>query len=135
MKIGRPSKYNKDTIVKALDYLNNLPEDEVVHTMEGLAEAIGVVRETIYAWINEDDKKAFSHIVKQVLQRQGKMLVNNGLNGKYNQKVAGILLSKHGYREGVEVTGKDGKDLPTPILANVPVHNSNEENIIPKEED
>ena len=117
--MARPSEYNDQILVKAREYLDNLPEDEVVHSIEGLADALGITRPTIYDWISQADKEEFSYIVEKVRQSQGKKLVNKGLSGDFNSKIAAVMLSKHGYREGHELTGKDGKDLPTPILANI----------------
>ncbi len=37
--------------------------------------------------------------------------MNNGLSGDYNPTIAKVLLTKHGYREGIEATGKDGEKL------------------------
>ena len=112
---GRPTDYNDEILKKARKYLDKLPADEVVHSIEGLAEAIGVTRPTIYDWESQVDKKEFSYIVEEVRQRQGKTLVNKGLTGEFNSKITAVMLSKHDYREGHEHTGKDGKDLiPSP---------------------
>jgi hypothetical protein len=40
-----------------------------------------------------------------------------------------------GYSKRSELTGKDGKDLPTPILGNVPTDNINKESIDPQKQD
>jgi hypothetical protein len=48
---------------------------------------------------------------------QEQRLLNKGLDSGYNSTIAKLVLSKHGYRDSQELTGKDGKDLlPTPIL-------------------
>ena len=111
MTAGRPTEYKEEILVKAQDYYDNLPEDEVIHSIEGLAEHINIARSTIYEWIKDEDKKDFSDIVSQILERQGKFLINNGLSGKYNSKITMALLSKHGYREERGFVGAEGKDL------------------------
>lgn len=46
-------------------------------------------------------------------------------------------IGKNDYSKRSELTGKDGKDLPTPILANanVPTHNGNQEDSQPQQTD
>jgi hypothetical protein len=111
---GRPTLYNDEIVAKAQAYLDNLPADEVVHSIEGVAIAMGITRETVYQWEDEEGKEIFSDIVKQVRLHQARTLVNSGLKGDFNSKIAAVMLSKHGYREGHDVT-TDGKALPTPI--------------------
>lgn len=110
-KGGRPTIYSQAILDLARMYLDNLPEDEVVHSIEGLADYIHIARSTIYEWTSQEDKKEFSDIVESVLAKQGKTLVNNGLNNKFSSAITKVMLSKHGYREGIEQMGKDGKDL------------------------
>ena len=110
-KGGRPTIYAKAILDLARMYLDNLPEDEVVHSIEGLADYICVNRDTIYDWASQDDKKEFSDIVEQVRHKQAKTLINKGLDNKFSSAITKVMLSKHGYREGIEQMGKDGKDL------------------------
>ncbi len=111
MPAGRPTIYNKNILKNAKDYLLNLPNDEHLHSIEGLSDYINVARSTIYDWASQDEKKEFSYIVEQILNKQGKTLINNGLIGKFNQSITKVMLTKHGYREGIEQTGKDGEKL------------------------
>lgn len=115
-KGGRPTSYSQAILDLAREYLDSLPEDEVVHSIEGLADYIQIARSTIYEWISQEDKKEFSDIVANVLEKQGKTLINNGLNNKFSSSITKVLLTKHGYREGIENTGKDGKDLIPPTI-------------------
>lgn len=101
-KVGRPSDYSEEMLIKARNYLDNLPTDEVVHSIEGLADYLGITRGTIYDWASQEEKKEFSHIVEEVRQRQGKTLINKGLKNEFNSKIAGMMLSKHGYAEKTE---------------------------------
>lgn len=105
---GRPTSYNEEIIKKAQDYLENLPEGEIIHTIEGLALYLGVDRTTIYDWARQDTKTEFSHIVKGILTKQGMTLLNGGLQGVLNPKIAALILSsKHGYVEKQEVETKN----------------------------
>lgn len=115
-RTGRPPyKYNPELVAKAREYLENpLPPDEVVHSIEGLSLYINVSRQAIYDWISQEGKDDFVDIVSRILAKQGKKLLNRGLDSTFNSKIAAVMLSKHGYREGHEVTGADGKDLFTP---------------------
>jgi len=78
-------------------------------SIEGLALYLDVARSTLYLWKEED--KEFSDIIDKLQEKQANMLINKGLSGDYNPTIAKVLLTKHGYREGVEQTGKDGKDF------------------------
>lgn len=113
--MARPSDYTPEILNKARAYRDNLlPIDEVVHTIEGLAEAMGITRTTIYDWISQDSKEEFSDIATEILSRQAKTLVNKGLDGKFNSSIAKVMLSKHGYREAIDqdITTK-GKEINT----------------------
>lgn len=110
---GRPTIYNEEVIKKVEEYLN-IPrpnDDEVIPSIEGLSLHIGIARSTIYEWISQEDKQAFSDIVNEVLAKQGKTLINQGLSGKFNPAITKVILTKHNYRDSQEITGKDGKDL------------------------
>jgi hypothetical protein len=117
MPAGRPTEYNSEIIKKAKDYLNNLPEGEVVHSIEGLGLYLGIDRSTIYDWESQEEKKEFSYIVESIRQKQAQTLINKGLENKFNSSITKVMLTKHGYREGIENTGKDGKDLIPPTLS------------------
>lgn len=52
-----------------------------------------------------------------------------------SKHVTSTLGKADGYSNRTELTGKDGKDLPTPILGNVFNNNSNAENIEAPKED
>jgi len=111
MPKGRPTEYTPELLEKAREYLENLPEDEVVHSIEGLAIYINIARSTIYDWLGQDGKEDFSDIVSSVLAKQGKTLINKGLKQEFSSPITKVMLTKHGYREGIEQTGKDGAPL------------------------
>ena len=111
MRTGRPTEYSQAILDLANMYLDNLPEDEKLHSIEGLADYIDIARSTIYEWISQEEKKDFSDIVEKILNKQGKTLINKGIIGEFTPAITKVMLSKHGYREGIEQMGKDGKDL------------------------
>lgn len=110
-KGGRPTSYSQAILDLARMYLDNLPKDEKLHSIEGLSDYINIARSTIYEWISQEDKKEFSDIVESILNKQGKTLINKGIVGEFTPAITKVMLSKHGYREGIEQMGKDGKDL------------------------
>lgn len=141
--MARPQEYTDDIVVRAKEYIdscsdthyevkkkpkikdgvyNGEDEDVVIKktklpTIEGLALYLGIHRDTIYDWESQDDKSKFSDIISELRQKQADMLINNGLTGAYSPVISKVLLTKHGYRDSQEVTGKDGKDLIPDIQA------------------
>ncbi len=68
-------------------------------------------RATVYDWCKGTEfeteaekaiREDFSYIVDRVRREQAKKLINNGVGGLYQAKVAGMILSKHGYAEKTE---------------------------------
>lgn len=115
--MARPTSYNKEILEATKQYAKDwktlFPED-VIPTIEGLSLHINIARSTIYDWISQEDNeelKEFSDIVGNILANQGKTLVNKGLTSEFNSSITKAILSKHGYREGTELTGLGGKDL------------------------
>jgi hypothetical protein len=126
---GRPLTYSKDIIEKAKEYVDKCEDEEYerirtegtasttyelklkvkLPTIEGMALYLGVRRETLYDW--ESKYKEFSNIIDKLRQKQADTLISKGLSGDYNPTIAKVLLTKHGYREGLEQTGKDGESL------------------------
>lgn len=111
MTAGRPTDYSEALLKKAREYLSNRPEDEVVPSIEGLADYIGVTRTTIYDWESQEEKAEFSYIVEQVRHKQAKELINKGLEGKFNPTMSKVILTKHGYtdKSELDVTTKGDK--------------------------
>lgn len=134
-EVGRPTKYGEEILKKTREYLNGcgvVIDSETGKTIsvnlpsiEGLSVFLHINRDTIYQW--EKENKEFSDIVNELRAKQGEFLINNGLSGKFNPLITKVILTKHGYREGVDATTND-KDLPTPILNGIFSNNGDKEN-------
>jgi hypothetical protein len=146
--LGRPVEYDEETVIaKGRAYLDScVDEIEEYHktrgeksdgyerlvrvklpTIEGLALAIGIHKDTIYDW--EKKYPTFSDLTNDLRAKQADALINNGLSGDYNPLLSKLLLSKHGYKEATETdVTSGGKALPTPIL-NVLCDNGDKESI------
>jgi hypothetical protein len=118
--VGRPSKYTPELLAKAKQYEANhkvAGEDEVLPTIEGLAIYLGIMRKTIYNWLQDEDKEDFLHIVESILAKQARVLISKGLTGDFNSAITKVILSKHNYSERQELdhTSSDGSMKPTVI--------------------
>lgn len=133
MAHGRPVEYTSEHVEKARKYLSECVDQiEEYHktrgeksdtyerlvrvklpTIEGLAAYLKVARSTLYLW--EETYPDFSDILEELRVNQADRLLNEGMSGTYNSTIAKVLLTKHGYREGIDQS-TNGKDLPTPIL-------------------
>ena len=130
---GRPTDYSQEILDNTLKYIE-LSEDKEekqlsglsvkgtelykthykvnLPTIEGLAYYLKVNRDTIYEWCKKH--KEFSDIIESLKAKQAQELISKGLSGDYNPTIAKVLLTKHGYREGIDQT-TNYKDIPTPI--------------------
>ena len=141
-KCGRPTDYSEEILTKTKEYIDNCndTDEDKEHnikykvnlpTIEGLALYLNINKDTIYEWRKE--KPEFSEFIAKLLAKQAERLVNNGLSGDYSHVIAKVLLTKHGYREGIDQTTND-KDLPIPIfkLDAILSNHSNPEDSEPK---
>ncbi len=102
---GRPTKYTKEILKKAKDYVENFRRyGDVIPTAEGLALLLKVHRDTIYEWRKHYPE--FSDTIEQLINQQTKILINAGLLGKINVAIAKLLLAKQGYSEKMEIEEK-----------------------------
>lgn len=132
MAAGRPTIYNEEILTKTEEYIISCEggyevqtrpkivdgihkgEEDYskivakVPTIEGLAYYLGINKDTIYTWRKE--KPEFSELIERLLAKQANELINKALTGDYNPVIAKVLLTKHGYREGTDITTND-KDL------------------------
>ena len=112
---GRPTKYNDEALATAKDYIVNYEEyGDLVPTIAGLACELGVARETVHAWVKDEDKLEFSHTIKGLLSAQERKLINGSLGNSLNPMIAKLLLSGHGHSEKQEINHQstDGSMSP-----------------------
>jgi len=109
---GRPTKYDDDILVKAREYVDSFVNvkkdaDEVIPTIAGLSIVLKIDRTTVYDWADQDDKKEFSNIVRELMAKQELTLMNKGLSGAFNPNITKLALTKHGYRDKADLTTDD----------------------------
>jgi hypothetical protein len=129
---GRPIEYKPEVVEKVKAYLKDCQDEEIqriksdgekstsyeyrtkvkIPTIEGLANVLEIHKDTIYEW--EKIYPEFSDVIIKLRQEQANRLILGGLSGTYNPIISKVLLTKHGYREGLDTTTND-KDLPMPI--------------------
>jgi hypothetical protein len=116
---GRPSQYKPDVIKKARNYIaDHEGFGDPVPSIAGLACVLGITRETCYAWAKDPEKPEFSDILKELMQKQERQLLKQGLLGGFNPSITKMILTKHGYSDKVENdhTSSDGSLRPTTIV-------------------
>ena len=115
--MARPTKYSKEIVEKAKAYITDYEKyDDMIPSIEGMAEHLGLARETLYDWAKQKDK-GFSDILGRCMQVQAKTLVNNGLNNTFNSAITKLVLGKHGYHDSMkqDITSSDESMKPTII--------------------
>jgi len=124
---GRPRLLNEEVLLKAHKYIycEGEPAEwanrgNVIPTIEDFALYLRIARDTVYDWATKDRK--FSDIVEAIRQEQASLLINKGLEGKFNSTIAKLILSgKHGYVEksetDVTTKGEAIAQLASPELA------------------
>lgn len=109
MPKGRPTDYTPELLALAHDYVENCPDK--IHSIEGLADHIGITRKTVYEWIKDPEKSDFCYIYDTVLKKQGKTLINKGLDGEFNATITKLMLTKHGYSDKIETEHSGSLDI------------------------
>lgn len=90
---GRPTDYSEEKLKKAQDYLEKCIADKSsMPSVSELAVVLGVNRETIVSWADDEDKKEFSNTYKRVKALQEQDIISKGLKGKYNPSMSIFLL-------------------------------------------
>lgn len=129
MPAGRPPKYGDEMLDRANEYIDACVDmdrdpDETMEPQAhggslmrrknlkvrlpskgGLAAYLGVARDTLYDWASKYED--FSYVMERLGAIQEQRLIDNGLSGDYNPTIAKVLLTKHGYREGIDQTSDD----------------------------
>lgn len=110
---GRPTVATPDNIEKAEKYLEG--GWKIVPTVEGMALALGISKESLYA------RDEFSDVMMRLKAMQGDLLINGGLGNHFNPTISKLLLSsKHGYveKQATDITTKGESINPyDPALA------------------
>lgn len=102
MEKGRPTKYNKDVLVKTLEYIDNhITYGDPVPIVAGLVGELGVVKSTIYKWAEEH--KDFSDTLQLLQAKQERLLAGGALEGNLQATIAKLMLANHGYSDKQEV--------------------------------
>jgi len=132
MPAGAPTKYRKEYCKQLIDYIENWEpyyespvekqdKDGNVTTkmvksanpppsLVKFAQNIGVARDSLYEW--GEVHKEFSDALKKAKDAMEESLVENGLNGSYNNAMAIFALKNRcHWTDKQEITGRDGKDL------------------------
>lgn len=135
--MARPTIYSPDILAQAKAYLESCEDtsEDIISgqsekgftaykqkvtvklpSIEGLAYAIKVHKDTIYEWEKKHDE--FSDLINDLRAKQAERLINNGLSGDYNAYIAKALLAKHGYHDKQEIdhTTKGDKIEATPTI-------------------
>jgi hypothetical protein len=115
--MARPTKYSKAMVDKAYEYIDTYADyDDMIPSIEGLAEVLGLHRDTLYDWARQEDKE-FSDILGKLIQKQQKVLINNGLSNTFNSAITKLVLGKHGFHDKVDqdLSTRDGTMKPTVI--------------------
>lgn len=99
---GRPSEYEPSFVQQVYVYLGSYDVNgEVLPTIEGLAVQMGVGKPAIYRW--ESQHEEFRNALDDLRAKQGMLLQNNGLIGKFAPVITKLMLSaNHGMAEKSE---------------------------------
>jgi len=116
--MARPTKYNDEILEKAEDYIKNyIAYGDQIPMIDGLALELGIHRDTINDW--EKKYPEFSDIVRGLMTKQGRVLMNGSLSGEFREKTATLALSSnHGLviKSETDITSSDGSlKQPTKI--------------------
>ncbi len=100
MPAGRPTEYSQEILSKAKEYLEKWEElKDMIPSVEGLSEYIGIARPTIYKWSKEEDKQEFIDTLEALQAKQKRILLNKGLSSDFNSNITKLALGNHGMSE------------------------------------
>lgn len=120
--MARPTKCTKELKAKTKDYIEDCTHfEDVVPTIAGLSLVLKVARSTLHDWANPKSERfdqEFSDMLGDLLAKQERELLANGLQSVWNPVITKLMLAKHEYTDKVDHTTK-GKEWPTPILGAV----------------
>jgi len=117
---GRPTKYNKELLEKAREYVINFKDHgHAIPSISGLSLLLDVSRETLHKWARQELKKEFTDILAKIKETQHQVLVNNGLLGEFNSNITKLVLGKHGYHDKQDTTVSGDEANPVKIKIEV----------------
>ena len=100
---GQPTKYNASMQLKADEYVCGGFRDggDVIPTLEGMAQYLGVSRKTLFNWSESHDE--FLHSLDACNAEQKKVTLNLGLTGDFNATIAKLVLANQGMHDKQDV--------------------------------
>lgn len=103
--MARKTKYNEQTIHQLIDYMAEYEtHGDVIPTVEGFSDVIGVCKKTVYNWSQHEENKEFLHALERLKTKQHRILLNKGLLNKINTVITKLMLiNNHDYSEKKEV--------------------------------
>ena len=125
MNIGRPTLYTDEVLAKTKKYLEVYETlEDVIPSIEGLSEYIGIARPTIYKWSKEEGKEDFIDTLEAINAKQKKVLLSKGLTNDFNANIVKLALGNHGMSEKIhnEMSAPGGGPIQTTTSINfIPV--------------
>jgi len=115
--MARPTKYSQEIVDKARAYITDFEKyDDMIPSIEGMAEHLGLHRDTLYDWAKQESKE-FSDILGRCMQVQQKTLINKGLSNTFNASITKLVLGKHGFHDKMDqdLTSSDRSMQPNVI--------------------
>jgi|GEM_PF-4083931 len=107
--MARKSKYNPQVINQLLDYMRKYEsQGDVIPTVEGFSDVIGVCKKTVYNWSQKPENESFLHALERLKNKQHRILLNKGLMNLINPTLTKLMLiNNHGYSEKKEVKSEN----------------------------
>ncbi len=107
--MGRKTKYNPGVLKQLVKYLDDYEnQGDVVPTVEGLSDLVGVCKKTVYNWSQKPENELFLYALERLKTRQHRILLNKGLISQINTTLPKLMLvNNHGYSEKKEVKSEN----------------------------
>jgi len=105
--MARPTILNDSLEASIQEYLNAYKNiGQVVPSVVGLCNFIGVSKSTIYTWKEDKASDILLDTLEEINEIQHIMLVSGGLSNAMNATIVKLMLSNHGYSEKSEIDNK-----------------------------
>lgn len=107
--MARKTKYTKQTVQQLIDYLAEYEKHgDVIPSVEGFSDVIGVCKKTVYNWSQREENKEFLHALRRLKTKQHRTLINKGLLSQINPMLTKLMLiNNHGYTEKSQVKNEN----------------------------